>query len=665
MYTIRILYLPLFIFMILLSILVIIGISVYSSNSGKCEINSFNNQNNKRLLEICNCCCCQCSNCNSGQNNGNNSGNNNPDDNTGDNNSGSNNSGNNNSGNNNSGNNNSGNNNSGNNNSGNNNKSYNILKQHEKDISISIFILTLFFHLFMLCFLCKYALLFELGCYFYVQLIITLAPLLISFILNLCLFIIRIKFQNAYIISIGVDGCIKLNRFLIFLNLFQLFLIIFIILLIILIFFVSIEKICEFIDFIICWKHCNCENIKLFLLSICDKQENEKKNDNTSSLNDISISIKNKEKNPKGKESPIDIEKEINSNSKDDDDISKINFKIKNLEKPPQEESNIINKEIIGITNPIAKKNINPEGQDCEMYISKSLLGQKILIVMVYYEDTCNIDKLYKNGDNKTVKDAVSHFGIDIVSVNNYNDAIKELTKDENGKCPYYACWVINNYQIEDKGKLFLKLLYAFWRNGGAVVLFADNEPYIEETNLFLKMINAGFTMNGDYIGKKDIYGDNSGLLNSPALFNRKKEIYKYKEIQRQALSHNLYTIYEGNTISSITKNNKRGMDVKLSDISPFIAFARDSEGGITSLMKLANDDFGDLIIDGGFTKLFINMKETGTFRYVQNIAGFTARPEVHISNLINPKIYRPKKVTLDDIKNLESIEGLNMKACL
>ena len=299
------------------------------------------------------------------------------------------------------------------------------------------------------------------------------------------------------------------------------------------------------------------------------------------------------------------------------------------------------------------------------MYISKSLLGQKILIVMVYYEDTCNIDKLYKNGDNKTVKDAVSHFGIDIVSVNNYNDAIKELTKDENGKCPYYACWVINNNQIEDKGKLFLKLLYAFWRNGGAVVLFADNEPYIEETNLFLTMINAGFTMNGNYIGQKDIYGDNSGLLNSPALFNRKEEIYKYKEIKRQALSHNLYTIFEGDTISSITKNNKRGMDVKLSDIAPFIAFARDSEGGITSLIKLANDDFGDLIIDGGFTKLFINMKETGTFRYVQNIAGFTARPEVHISNLINPKIYRPKKVTLDDIKNLESIEGLNMKACI
>ena len=492
MYTIRILYFPLFIFMFLLLISVIIGISAYSSNSGKCEINSFNNHNNKRLLELCNCCCCQCGNCNSGQNNGNNSSNNNPGDNTGNNNSGNNDSGNNNSGNNNSGNNNSGNNNSGNNNSGNNNsgnnnsgnnnsgnsnKSYNKLKQHEKNISISIFIFTLCFHLFMFCFLCKYALLFELDCYFYVLLIITLSPLLISFILNFSLFIIRMKFQNAYIISFGVDGCIKLNRFLIFLNVFQLFLIIVIIFLIVLIFFVSIDKICEIIDFIICWKHCNCENIKLFLLSICDKQENEKKNDNASSLNHFRINKKIKGKPSIEKESSIDTEKEIDINSKDDN-ISKINIDIENQEKPPQ-------KVIIDTTNPIANININPEGSDCEMYKSKILLGQKILIVMVYDDGTYNIDKLYKNGNNKTVKDAVSHYGIDIVSVNNYNDAIKELTKDENGKCPYYACWVINNDQIEDKGKLFLKLLYAFWRKGGAVVLFADNEPYIEETNFF------------------------------------------------------------------------------------------------------------------------------------------------------------------------------------
>ena len=181
-------------------------------------------------------------------------------------------------------------------------------------------------------------------------------------------------------------------------------------------------------------------------------------------------------------------------------------------------------------------------------------------------------------------------------------------------------------------------------------------------------MTSAGFTMDGKYLGKKEIYGDDTGLLLKPALFNRKKEIYKFNGIQRQSLSHNLYNIYEGVTISSITKNGERQMNVKLNDIKPFIPFARDSEGGITSFFKLAsNKGEGDLIFDGGFTKIFNDMKEKGTYRYIQNIIGFTARPEVHLSNNINQKDYRPNKVTLmssedlnnklKDIINKESIK--------
>ena len=57
--------------------------------------------------------------------------------------------------------------------------------------------------------------------------------------------------------------------------------------------------------------------------------------------------------------------------------------------------------------------------------------------------------------------------------------------------------------------------------------------------------------MNSSYLGKKEIYGDDASLLQKPSLFNRKKGIYKFKDIQRQSLSHNLYNIYEGITISS------------------------------------------------------------------------------------------------------------------
>ncbi len=80
------------------------------------------------------------------------------------------------------------------------------------------------------------------------------------------------------------------------------------------------------------------------------------------------------------------------------------------------------------------------------------------------------------------------------------------------------------------------------------------------------------------------------------ALFNKKKEIYKFNGIQRQSLSHNLFNTHEGITI--------RQMDVKLDDIKPFIPFERDSKGGITSFFKLASDKGeGDLIFDKDFYK--------------------------------------------------------------
>ena len=188
--------------------------------------------------------------------------------------------------------------------------------------------------------------------------------------------------------------------------------------------------------------------------------------------------------------------------------------------------------------NPI-KQIINPVGPYSEMYKSNILLGQKILIVMLYNVYDCYINQISYNNGKKTVKDAVSHFGIEITTVNNYEKAIAELTKSENGKCPYYACWVLNNDKIENQTKQFLEILIKFWKNGGAVVLFSDNSPFIVETNLFLSMINVDFKMDGDYGGEKEIFGDETGLLPRPGLFNRKKDLYKYKNIQRQALSHN------------------------------------------------------------------------------------------------------------------------------
>ena len=76
------------------------------------------------------------------------------------------------------------------------------------------------------------------------------------------------------------------------------------------------------------------------------------------------------------------------------------------------------------------------------MYVEKILQGQKILIVMLYncdlnHEESPNVDKKYlcKNPDplkEECVLKAVDFFGIDIVVVEDYDEAMNELMKRKN-----------------------------------------------------------------------------------------------------------------------------------------------------------------------------------------------------------------------------------------
>ena len=81
--------------------------------------------------------------------------------------------------------------------------------------------------------------------------------------------------------------------------------------------------------------------------------------------------------------------------------------------------------------------------------------------------------------------------------------------------------------------------------------------------------------------------------------------------------------------------------------LNPFVPFSVNSEGGISTLIYEADSKGrGDILIDCGFTKCFLNMYRTGTFKFIQNIAGWTARPEVKfVAENINPWEWRPKGI--------------------
>ena len=505
-----------------------------------------------------------------------------------------------------------------------NNKNKNIirLKNSEVGLSITLFFLSIGFYLSLFCFASKYSLAFVGFCFSF-EFVCATFPLILYFSLDIWLITIRINCNISYKLIFGIDAFFNLNFSLIWLNFIQLFILLLIFIFLIFIFFCPFIALCECFDecisfFCCCFfgscRDCDCcDDIKYFFKALCEKDEDD-------------------------------------NNKRKDDEIIKGNIDIKVPEFPIDSERERIPSDNIYLDSGTKKKKKKPDyypidGEN-EMYLQNLLQGQKILIVMTHKEDSCNIERLYQNGNNKTVREAVEYYGITIIAVDNYENAIRELTKKEKGKCPYYACWLMNDREEKENMKDFLQILHSFWKNGGAVVLFSDNTPFILETNEFLSMINAGFIMDGMYEGENFIYGDETGKLNKEAVFNRKEDIYKYGNIQRQKLSHSLIKLYEGVTISSVTKNGKRRLNVGYDDIYPFIPFARDSEGGITSLLKLANKSGeGDLILDGGFTKLFINMEEQGTFRYVRNIAGFTARPEVHLKNHILPRNYRPNYV--------------------
>ena len=183
-----------------------------------------------------------------------------------------------------------------------------------------------------------------------------------------------------------------------------------------------------------------------------------------------------------------------------------------------------------------------------------------------------------------------------------------------------------------------------FWQNGGSLVLMGENGPHNFQVNLFLKKLvfpggkKLNFTIGGNHPGRKILKADDSGKLDKKQSFNSK--IQEENNVERKSLANNLVQIFEGATVA-YTKG----------DISPFIPFSRDSDGGINSLFYNGLDrgdgiGEGDIVIDYGYTKFFLDMKKCGASRYLLNIGGFIGSAERRYKKGDHPKLFRPDDVS-------------------
>lgn len=315
---------------------------------------------------------------------------------------------------------------------------------------------------------------------------------------------------------------------------------------------------------------------------------------------------------------------------------------------------------------------VNPDvTPDSSMYKQNSFQSQKILIccfwskVLGGKEESEWVDPIYLSKrfkpDEECVAEVLQYYGIEIEVVQNYRDAILKMQTGQ-----FYAIWVIcgaGDGRLPDGGNAhlidqFISCVDIFWKSGGSVVWWADNEPLFYELNEFLEnsefppteqfpsLVKSPLRLGPGSEGKQTLRAGNISTVKLQVFNNQRR--FNFQKYSRPSLAHNLNFIYEGYTISNAANP---------STIAPFQPFSFDSKGGISSLFYLADYDqsCGDMVIDAGFTKLFTELKTDGTLRYVQNIAALTGQYEKHYwkGGENGPKTFRPAsfKFTIDDTK--------------
>ena len=260
--------------------------------------------------------------------------------------------------------------------------------------------------------------------------------------------------------------------------------------------------------------------------------------------------------------------------------------------------------------------------------------------------DLIYLKKRFK--DKKCLADVINYYGIkneNIIVVSDYENGIKQLCT---GK--YYATWIIcgnGGGKLPEGGNpnlvgQFINCTIRYWKKGGSLVWWCDNYPFVFEFNLFMSKAYSEFP--GEKLNKFKFGGNNKGatLMSAGDISKNPKQRFNNKRYFKlgntddspenskysiPALGHSLVKIAIGTTVSYAQEIENDKALKNPEEVSPFIPFAYDDEGCITILFYISplNSENGNIVIDGGFSKLFTELDTEGTAKYIQNIVGFTS----------------------------------------
>lgn len=228
----------------------------------------------------------------------------------------------------------------------------------------------------------------------------------------------------------------------------------------------------------------------------------------------------------------------------------------------------------------------NASGSEYDLAVDGAFEGQTVCVIQLYSE---------ARFDFADPKAALEQKGFNVVRFVNAAPSPAELKEALDKSC---QLWVIssNTRKMNDE---HLAVIKSFFDEGHGVYIWGDNQPYYADAN-FLAQGLIGGSMTGNLPGNTTVNllekGGKSGL------------------VKNHLITTGLEFCFEGITIATLEKHD---------DLTPILY------GSAGNLVSAAYEKGGKrLMLEGGFTKLYINWQSAGTARYCKNAAAWLANYE-------------------------------------
>ena len=252
--------------------------------------------------------------------------------------------------------------------------------------------------------------------------------------------------------------------------------------------------------------------------------------------------------------------------------------------------------EFIMFYNEIAGKNTlsggkkdsfgNLQGNQFDLALDGAFKGQTVAVLHLYYGE---------GFDFHLPEDALKEKGFDVKRWTKPLPSLKEF-KEVLQKSS--QLWIISNRESLLNND-YLQAIKQFFEQGHGLFLWGDNDPFYADAN---------------FVSEKLFHIKMSGNTTGGEIVTLQKKNQKKGIISNHIITTGLEFLYEGITIATIHEHK---------DFRPLMY---GSAGNLVTAFY--EKDGKRAIIDGGFTRLYVNWDTAGTARFVKNAAAWLANVE-------------------------------------